>query len=143
MGVAVQRARRRWPEHRFAVRVPGELPPVHAEGALLAQVLGNLLDNAARLSPPGAPVTVQAGRTRTGVFMAVRDQGPGLPAGEPAALFQAAPAHGAGAEGAGLGLSICRLIVQAHGGSLAARRLDAGAEFMVELPAAPPVEAPA
>jgi len=148
IGVEVQRLRRRWPGARIRWRVGRRLPPIQAEAGLLAQVLANLVDNAARHGGPGgapADILIRAGRTRAGVFIAVRDHGPGLPDGDPATLFkrfhQGAPPRRGDAGAAGLGLSLCQTIVQAHGGRIAARRCAPGAEFRIELPvaaAAPP-----
>lgn len=139
IGVAVQRLRRRWPAARIQWRVPKGLPPIQAEAALLAQVLANLVDNAARHGGAEAQIVIQAGRSREGVFIAVRDHGPGLPEGDPRTLFErfhqgAAPGRGT-AGAAGLGLSLCQTIVQAHGGRIDARRCAPGAEFRIELPA--------
>lgn len=142
VGVAVQRLRRRWPAARIQWRVGKGLPPIQAEAGLLAQVLANLVDNAVRHSGEPAEVLIQAGRTREGVFLAVRDHGPGLPEGDPRTLFErfhqgATPGPGdADAGAAGLGLSLCQTIVQAHGGHIEARRCAPGAEFRIELPAA-------
>ena len=160
LGVAVARARLRWQTPPIDLRVGRDLPPVKAEAKLLLQVLANLLDNAARhgqqpardgQAPSPGRITVQAGRSRAGVFIAVRDQGPGLPPGDPQALFarfrQGQTAVGQ-AHGVGLGLSICQTIVQAHGGHIEARRCAqaseggghghgaGGAEFYIELPVA-------
>lgn len=140
LGVAAQRLRRRWPAARIQWRVGKGLPPILAEASLLVQVLANLVDNAVRHSGEAAEVLVQAGRTRGGVFLAVRDHGPGLPEGALDTLFErfrqgSMPGHGdAGA--AGLGLSLCQTIVQAHGGRIEARRCTPGAEFRIELPIA-------
>lgn len=146
LGEAVIRARRRWQTPQIELRVVRDLPPVQAEALLLLQVMANLLDNAARYGQPArGRIMLQAGRSREGVFIAVRDHGPGLPPGEPGALFERfrqgqAPSgdRSAAYHGTGLGLSICQTIVQAHGGRMEARRCTAesggGAEFYIELP---------
>jgi two-component system, OmpR family, sensor histidine kinase KdpD len=95
---------------------------------------------------PGTAVTLQAGRSREGVFVAVRDDGPGLPPGDPAAFFEryrrGAGEARADSGAAGLGLAICRNIVDAHGGRIEARRCEPGAEFRIDLPVAERAEAP-
>jgi two-component system, OmpR family, sensor histidine kinase KdpD len=146
LGAALARMRRRWPEARIQLRVPAGLPPVQAEAGLLAQALANLVDNAVRHGGAGTNVTLQAGRSREGVFVAVRDDGPGLPAGDPAAFFERYR-RGAGdvradSGAAGLGLAICRNIVDAHGGRIEAHRCEPGAEFRIDLPVAERAEAP-
>jgi len=139
VGVALPRLRRRWPGARLQCRIPKGLPPVQAEAALLVQVLANLVDNAARHGGGQAQILIQAGRARDGVFIAVRDHGPGLPEGDPHTLFdrlRQGLGTGQGEGGAaGLGLSLCDTIVRAHGGHITARRCTPGAEFRIELPA--------
>jgi two-component system sensor histidine kinase KdpD len=143
LGSAVERMRRRWPGTRIQWRVPAGLPPVQAEAGLIAQVIANLVDNALRHGGAQCEVVIQAGRSRDGVFIAVRDHGPGLPQEDIERLFdrfQRGPPGGSPG-GAGLGLAICKTIVQAHGGQIAARRCSPGTEFRIDLPAAPPGEA--
>lgn len=140
--VAVQRLRRRWPTARIQWRSSKNLPPLQAEAALLAQVLTNLGDNAARHGGAQAQIQFQAGRAQGGLFIAVRDQGPGLPAGDVQRLFdrwqqgEQGPQQGP-VGSAGLGLALCQLIVQAHGGQIEARRCEPGAEFRITLPCPP------
>jgi len=134
LGAALARARRQWPHAQIESRVAPGLPPIRAEAALLAQLVANLIDNALRHGGPQPQVTIQAGATADGVFLAVRDRGPGLPPGDPTALFERYSRRGRDGT-AGLGLAICQLIAQAHGGRIGARRCDPGAEFRVDLPA--------
>lgn len=113
----------------------------------LGRVVSNLLDNALRYAAPG-PVELGAARVgngvdQNGVEMWVRDRGPGLP-GDPERLFErfyrgdsSRTRDDAGEKGSGLGLSIARAIVQAHGGTLSAENApDGGAVFTVTLPGA-------
>jgi two-component system, OmpR family, sensor histidine kinase KdpD len=143
LGSAVERMRRRWPGTRIQWRVPAGLPPVQAEAGLIAQVIANLVDNALRHAGTHSEVIIQAGRSRGGVFIAVRDHGPGLPQEVADRLFEPFErgTHGASTGSAGLGLAICRTIIQAHGGQIEARRCTPGSEFRIDLPAAPPGEA--
>jgi two-component system, OmpR family, sensor histidine kinase KdpD len=139
LGAAVARMRRRWDGARIQLRVSAGLPPVQAEAGLLVQVIANLVDNAVRHSGPEPHILVQAGRSRDGVFIAVRDHGPGLPAGDLPGLFdryRQGADGGSKSGGAGLGLAICRAIVQAHGGRIEARPCEPGTEFRFDLPAA-------
>jgi two-component system OmpR family sensor kinase len=104
----------------------------------LRQVLGNLLRNALVHTPAGTPIEV-AVRDGDGVLLEVRDHGPGLPAGDPAALFErfwrAEAGRERGKAGAGLGLAIVAAIVDAHGGRVSARdAAGGGAVFSVVLP---------
>lgn len=144
LGAAVARMRRRWPQARIQLRVPPGLPPIQAEAALLAQVVANLVDNAVRHGGEPPQIAIQAGRSREGMFVAVRDHGPGLAQGTLEHLFEqdrrGVPQGKAG--GAGLGLAICRLIVEAHGGRIGALRCEPGTEFRFDLPVTEHVEAP-
>jgi two-component system sensor histidine kinase KdpD len=139
LGSAVERMRRRWPGARIQWRVPAGLPPVQAEAGLMAQVVANLVDNALRHAGAQSEVVIQAGRSRGGVFIAVRDYGPGLPEGDAARLFERFErGNDTRSSGSGLGLAICRTIVQAHGGQIQARRCEPGTEFRIDLPAPDP-----
>ncbi|HVZ30717.1 MAG TPA: DUF4118 domain-containing protein [Asticcacaulis sp.] len=121
--------------------VTGVLPMVDIDGALVEQVLVNLLDNAVRHTVDTGTLTVTAERDGNGVRIGVADDGPGLPEGREAELFDAFHTDRA-AHGTGLGLAICRGIVEAHGGRIHAETLrdDAGkatgARFVFTLPGA-------
>jgi two-component system sensor histidine kinase KdpD len=133
LGAAVARMRRRWPQARVELRVASQLPPVRAEATLLAQLVANLVDNAVRHGGEQPHIVLRAGRSREGIFVAVRDHGAGLPPGDPRELFERYLQRGRDGT-SGLGLAICRLIAQAHGGELEARRCEPGAEFRLDLP---------
>jgi two-component system sensor histidine kinase KdpD len=116
-----------------------DLPQVHVDGALVLQVLTNLLENVVKHTRSGAHVTIRAVLDDAFIRIDVEDDGPGLPPGDPERLF--AKFHRgrdeSNAGGAGLGLSICRAIVSAHGGQIsAARRPHGGARFSFTLPIA-------
>lgn len=144
LGAAVTRMRRRWPGASIRLSIPRGLPPLQVEAGLLAQAISNLIDNAARHGGFPPEVAVQAGRSRHGVFVAVRDRGRGLPPGDASELFarwrKGEPSR---AGGSGLGLAICQLVAEAHGGSVSAKRCDPGAEFRIDLPARRMPEEPA
>jgi K+-sensing histidine kinase KdpD len=99
-------------------------------------VVANLVDNALRQAGNAQPVAISAGRSRNGIFIAVRDHGPGLGDADPDTLFARYRQGNESRGAAGLGLAICSLVVQAHGGRIAARRCDPGTEFRIDLPAA-------
>jgi two-component system sensor histidine kinase KdpD len=136
LGAAVSRMRKRWPAARIQLRVTPGLPPIDAEAALLAQAIANLVDNAVRHSPEPARIEIAAGKSRGGIFIALRDHGVGIDAAAAAALFEPykqGTRRDTGA--AGLGLAICKLVVEAHGGAIAVRACDPGTEFRIDLPA--------
>ena len=111
-------------------------PVVYADPALLDRALSNLLSNAVRLAPPGSVVTVANGSRQGWAWVAVRDQGPGIPEDERPLIFDRF--HRGRAEqsqGSGLGLSIARQIVESHEGRLVlADRTGPGSTFVVWLP---------
>ena len=111
----------------------------------LVQVFRNLLNNAVSFSPPGGRIAIRASRSGDAVLVAIEDEGPGIPAGKEEAIFERfyseRPASEKFGTHSGLGLSISRQIVEAHGGRIAAEnRRDPqgavlGARFVVRLPA--------
>jgi PAS domain S-box-containing protein len=103
-------------------QIPEELPKVDADRRRVIQVLANLLDNAARFSPPGSPIIVELEHDAGYVTVHVRDSGPGLPEDKLPYLFKKFTRidenSGSSGSGLGLGLAICQGIVEAHGGRI-------------------------
>jgi two-component system, OmpR family, sensor histidine kinase KdpD len=119
--------------------VPPGLPPLSLDFVLAEQVLFNLLDNAAKYSPTGGRIEVEARLVGGAVEIVVRDEGPGIPAEALDRLFHKFYRADAGDRqraGTGLGLAIAKGFVEALGGTIAARnRTDrSGAEFIVRYP---------
>jgi two-component system sensor histidine kinase KdpD len=137
VGATLKRLERRLAAHRVAVHIPDDVPLVYADGVLIGQVLANLLDNAAKYTPPGTQISISAEAGANEVRVAVADEGPGLPPGEEKRIFEKfhRAAHERPQSGVGLGLSIAKAIVQAHGGVIEAENLPAGgAVFRFSLP---------
>ena len=132
------------PEWAALVSVAGEpdLPAILADHDRLEQVFVNLLTNALRHNPAGTTVQVSArnsgGADRREVEVAVSDDGTGFPGQLASAPFESARGHSSRHAGAGLGLSIARGIVDAHGGRIELAEQSAGTTFRIHLP----VEAP-
>jgi PAS domain S-box-containing protein len=102
------------------VRLPTNLPPIDADAARIVQVLGNLIRNAIKFTPRGGRVAVGITPRDGGVLFSVSDNGPGIPADNQARVFERYwhASNGARAHGSGLGLSIAKGIVEAHGGHI-------------------------
>ena len=116
------------------VDVDPNVPAVFADYTLLEQVVSNLLENAARHGPSGAPINVAVHRVRHGVQIVVSDRGPGVPPAERDTIFEPFQSRGAAA-GSGIGLAICKAVVESHGGTIAVGdSSDGGAAFTVTLP---------
>jgi two-component system sensor histidine kinase KdpD len=138
VGPVVRRARAA-SRQRVDVDVPDELAPVLVDPVRLDQVLTNLLDNA-RGYAPGSPVQVVARQAGDSVELRVVDHGPGIPVPERERVFDQfyRLRGGKRPEGTGMGLAICRGIVQAHGGSLRVETTPGGgATFVLTLPLSP------
>jgi two-component system sensor histidine kinase KdpD len=124
----LSRLRERLAGHRVVLELPEDLPLLRVDAALIDQVLSNLLENAARYTPPATVVRLRARREAHELVVSVEDFGPGLPAGDIERVF-AKFEHGspeAKAGGMGLGLAICRAIVGLHGGRIWAEKLPLG-----------------
>ena len=119
------------------VELAEDLPLVMADRRRIVQVLGNLLANAAAHSPDATPITLGAEREGVHVAVSVADEGRGIPAELLPKLFRRFSPGSAG-DGPGLGLSICKGIVEAHGGRIRAESggPGLGARFTFTLPAA-------
>ena len=126
-------------DHPVTVIAPDVAVMIDADAGRIRQVLTNLLRNAAQYSPRGSPIDVAVttdgtGRTAT---VEVRDRGPGIPERDRRRLFEkfARLSTAEGTRGSGLGLFICRAIVEEHGGAIRfARPAGGGSNFAFDLP---------
>jgi signal transduction histidine kinase len=126
--------------HRLAVDLPPEVLTLNADPVRIAQVLANLLNNAAKYTPAGGDIRLGVRRDDDAAVISVRDSGVGIPQHMLERVFDmftqvdAASAHG----GLGIGLTLARRLVELHGGSIEARSAGAGegSEFVVRLPLA-------
>jgi two-component system sensor histidine kinase KdpD len=128
---------------RVEVSIGDDVSRVEVDHVFITEALVNLLDNALRHAPEGTPVVVDAVGDGGRIRVRVTDRGPGIPAGERDAVFaQAARRAGGDAErpsgGTGVGLTIVKSFVEAHGGHLEVEDADGGgARFCFDVPAAP------
>ncbi|MCY3843300.1 MAG: response regulator [Acidobacteria bacterium] len=128
--------------HSVLVDLPVELPPVMAERRRMVQVLNNLLSNAARHAPEPTPIRVAAVREDAHVVVSVSDEGAGVaPELLPHLFSKHAGARQGATAGHGLGLAICKGLVEAHGGRIRAQ--SPGTTFTFTLPVAGEDRAPA
>ena len=117
------------------VRLSDELPLVPLDEVSIEQVLVNLLENAMRYTPSGSPIELSAWPDGTLVVVEVADRGPGLAPGDEVRVFEKFYRAQASPHGVGLGLAICRGIVEVHGGRIwAENRPGGGVAFRFELP---------
>jgi two-component system sensor histidine kinase KdpD len=134
--------------HRLVVDIPDDLPPVLLDYVEIGQVLANLVENAAKYTPPGTEIHIRARLEEGQVRVEVADRGPGLPEAALPRLFQ--PFYRAESgdgrprpHGTGLGLAVAKGLVEAHGGRIwAENQPGGGARFCFTLPYAPPAAAP-
>lgn len=144
VGAAVGRLRRYQPDVVVASDVAASLAPLWVHPALVEQALFNVLENAAKFSPPGAPVRIEArriaspepGDARDWLRIDVVDAGPGIPEDERSRIFDmfySVERGDRGRKGTGLGLTICQGMIGAHGGAVSALRGPGGTGTLVRL----------
>jgi two-component system sensor histidine kinase KdpD len=123
-------------DHPLKARIPDDLPLVPIDSILIEQVLVNLLENAVKYTPVESPIDLSAWAEEGEVVVEVADRGPGLKPGDETRIFEKFyRARPTTTGGVGLGLAICRAIIEAHGGRIwAANRSGGGASFRFTLP---------
>ena len=107
-------------QHELRIDVPDDLH-VRADATMMEKVIGNLLENAAKYSKPGSPITISAEEANDKVLLSIADQGAGIDPSEQALIFERfyrGRSQALGTSGTGMGLAISRAIVDAHGGSI-------------------------
>lgn len=135
---SVTRLKKRIPDAQVNVHVPDEILMVSMDAILIEQVLINLMENAIVHSRSRQPVSCYVDSDNTHITFHVRDHGTGIPEEKLTTIFDGSsstPSTAAdGRKGMGIGLSICKAIITAHGGSIAAFNHEDGAEFYFTLP---------
>ena len=143
VGAALESTRAMLKQHRVEVHLPLDLPLVRFDALLVERVLVNLLENASKYTPAGTAVRLSAEAVADTLRVTVADDGPGLPPGSEEALFQKFTRgdRESATPGVGLGLAICRAIVESHHGKIdGSNRPGGGASFTFTLPLGSPPE---
>lgn len=155
VGAALAACRRVLARHPARVALPADLPLLQMDAVLMERLFTNLFENAAKYTPPDTPIEIGAERVADDGLPFVRvhvdDHGPGLPPGMETRIFDkfTRGEKESATPGIGLGLAICRAIVEAHGGRIGALNRTApdgrvtGARFWFTLPVETPPPAPA
>jgi PAS domain S-box-containing protein len=128
--------------HTLMIHLPADLPLVYVDGKRIAQVLVNLVRNATAYSPKETTITISASVRKGFVQVDVKDQGPGIPLPEQKKVFKAfqrgANVENSAAQGAGLGLAICKGLVETQGGRIwIKKKTTEGATISFTVPLAP------
>lgn len=137
IGAAITRLERRLRKYKVTVLLPEDLPLIAMDELLMQQVFINLLDNAAKYAPAGSEIQISASASNSDVRVEVFNQGPGLAPDEEVKIFDKffRGKNVGTAGGAGLGLAICRAIIEAHHGRIwAASKPQEGVRFLFTLP---------
>jgi len=147
VNAALERRRRRLSGHQVSLDMDSNLPFIYVDAVLVEQAFGQIVDNAAKYSPPGSPITVAAKRNGHDVVLSVHDEGAGLTAQENARVgerFFRGPRHAMTTSGSGLGLWIAKAFVSANGGKIeaASAGADRGTTVSIHLPFATPASQP-
>jgi two-component system, OmpR family, sensor histidine kinase KdpD len=141
VGSALAAIRTALGQRPVTVALPHDLPLVQLDAVLIERVFVNLLENISKYTPPGTPVSISARAVDGMLEVSVADEGPGIPAGSEELVFEkfARGEKETATPGVGLGLAICRAIIEAHKGRIHAEAgRTKGARFIFTLPLGTP-----
>ena len=136
VGATLRYLGKRRRSHHIVVDLPPDLPLIAVDTVLIEQALVNLLENALKYTPPGSDIIISASAVDKWVTIEIADQGPGIASGDEEKIFdkfyRSRPKE---SSGVGLGLSICKGIIEAHSGHIGVRnRPSHGAIFSITIP---------
>jgi PAS domain S-box-containing protein len=133
---AVRRVRQKYDTHEIILDIPDEIPEISFDASRIEQVLYNLVENAVKYSPRGSQVRVFSQPDKKGLVVGVSDRGMGISPEDQHKIFEPfARLQGSGAKGVGLGLVVCKHLVEAHGGRIWVESLPGkGSTFLFTLP---------
>ena len=129
-----------WSKHPLEVKADELLPPVRMDVRRISEVLAQLIDNAAKYSPPGTPITISAEVNKPMLVVSVADQGLGIDGIDQGMIFEKfyrGRGQRSSIQGTGMGLAIAKALVEAHGGTISiVSQLEKGSVFSFSLPLA-------
>lgn len=136
---AIAHVKNRAQGYTILTSIPDEIIMLQVDGALITQVLVNLLDNAVNYTPDGSIILVSVNKTEDAVTFEVSDNGPGIPEEELPHMFERFRPHQSNQfrrrHGFGLGLSLCKSIIEAHGGTISIKNAEPhGTNVVFSLP---------
>jgi len=144
IGVVLTRLQKQLEDRQVTVKLPDGILMIFVDTVMIEQVLMNLMENALRYTPEKTAIHISAHSQLSSVKVSVADEGMGIPKGCEHKLFEKfyRVKNEATQSGVGLGLAICRSIIEAHGGTISAKNLSAGGaefSFVIPLDQAPPI----
>jgi len=145
IGVILNRFADRLKERPLKLNMPPDLPIIPFDTLLMEQVLSNLMENAVRHTPTGTSVEITVTPQESAVMIEIADRGPGIPVHEEEAIFSKFTRSTNTRMGAGIGLSICRVIIEAHGGRIWVENRSGGGaafKFVIPIEGTPPAMLP-
>jgi two-component system, OmpR family, sensor histidine kinase KdpD len=137
VGAALNRLEKRLAGRPITTSLPADLPMVPLDASLAEHLFINLLENSLKYTPPGSPLAIAAAQKDDAIEVEVADLGPGFPPDDLEKIFEMyyRGPDDVGQKGYGLGLAICRAIVQAHGGRIwAVNQMEGGAAIRFTFP---------
>jgi two-component system sensor histidine kinase KdpD len=145
VGSALRASQSLLANHTIETHLAPDLPLVRFDAVLMERVLCNLIENAVKYTPPGSVIAIEAQVTEPYLSVTVRDNGPGLPAGHEETVFEkfTRGERESATPGVGLGLAICRALVEVHDGTIRAEpKVGGGASFIFTIPLGTPPAMP-
>jgi signal transduction histidine kinase len=136
----VEKVHPRYPNYCYSVSVPPALPSVNADPVRIERILYNLVENAAKYSPSGTEIAIHVSEKQKALLISVTDKGPGIPKDKQEEIFEPFKrlATEDQAKGLGLGLVVCKRLVEAHGGEIWVESEEGkGCTFVFTLPVNP------
>jgi two-component system sensor histidine kinase KdpD len=137
VGSALNRLDKRLENRPVRIVLPDSLPLLWIDAVLMEQVLVNLIDNAVKYTLPGSPIDIEARAMPSSCLLSIADYGPGIAKSQQSKIFDKFYRGNSETDqsGVGLGLALCKAIVEAHGGIIRAdNRIGKGAKFVIEMP---------